>query len=925
MKFFILIFLFLVSCSNKDKKIENNFSKLDNISQEIELLFNDFKLSNYDDNATYAENSFEYKQIKKIFNNVLLKTELIENEINDNNYEKIYYDYLDKAYLNLIEIGYTIFDPRNDWSISYSEFLEDYDQIFENIYNFSNVLDVPRNTIIKAWKKRPYDYQDYIELILNNYSEVEDIINDFKNNDTLFYSAVHYYTMYDNTYNIVIGKLADTFNDLYRTAKSNKIFTDINFKQELEFNGFFINSAAAEYYATTSDYKNSNFYILKSIDYLNEMNFNNLSNTEMDSGINSKLFFVHNIHESLYSLYFNAIEKNSAHKAQRVSDQIYSDSLDEYFKKIKVLESLHNISQELVIPEDYLEENPDVDLFIKNNVIYLSRMNDYAVSNSFQGKESEYNSIGLIVGQYNVYNEEGYVSWIDSFYEDIYSILNNDSINEDEYFSQLCGTYEEAIYYIFDNVSIYDIQENPEAYFNHFTILRDAINSDCSDDIARLELDLFGLEYMDMLALFDTVLIDKINKVFSEKNDSLFLNYLFDNSIEKSKELAIFFNNYFKTSEGNFLITNVSESKNNTVESIAFYLITKSSNKSNSFDIFKHSFYNENEILLSNILYKIEDYNELIMSKADVNDFGRELFNFFIGPYKDYLSNNTFTLLVLDPSLQNIPFETLVDNDNYFFENTDIIRSHTLEDFISGAKDLYVKINSREQRVNNFQNLIGLTKSVIDPKILAFGDIDYLNENKKIIKVSRDNTLGYLPFTRKEISSINKIVRQSTTLSGKKASESYFKEKNLNDFSVIHFATHGLSFYNDFKKSSIILAGDKKNDGLLTYEEIFNIDLSSVDLVFLSACNTNLARNFRNISSPSIQQAFKSAGVNTVISTMWPINDLSTSLFVEIYYNEYMKTGLSFKALQNTRKIFIETYPEYNHPYYWAAFTQFGI
>ena len=64
---------------------------------------------------------------------------------------------------------------------------------------------------------------------------------------------------YDNTYNVAIGKLADTFNDLYRTAKSNQIFTDVNFKQELEFNGFFINSAAAKYYATTSDYKNSNF------------------------------------------------------------------------------------------------------------------------------------------------------------------------------------------------------------------------------------------------------------------------------------------------------------------------------------------------------------------------------------------------------------------------------------------------------------------------------------------------------------------------------------------------------------------------------------------------------------------------------------------------------------------------------------------
>ena len=108
----------------------------------------------------------------------------------------------------------------------------------------------------------------------------------------------------------------------------------------------------------------------------------------------------------------------------------------------------------------------------------------------------------------------------------------------------------------------------------------------------------------------------------------------------------------------------------------------------------------------------------MIMSKADVNDYGSELFNFFIGPYKDYLSKNTFTLLVLDPSLQNIPFETLVDNDNYFFENTDIIRSHTLEDFISGAKDFYLRINSREQRVNNFQNLIGLTKSIMIQKFL---------------------------------------------------------------------------------------------------------------------------------------------------------------------------------------------------------------
>jgi CHAT domain-containing protein len=947
-KIIFLLTFFIFSCfSEKENNSQFSDKIFINNYKNIEKIYEEFKSKKYQEDGTYKFNSFEYFELKTTYYQIFDLINTIKSKTNENNLEWVYDNILDKSYFYLIEVGSLLYDPSNDYSIDYTNWYDDYDLIFNELFLLSSKINLSRELVGQIVDHVPTTSQWWIELVLNDYSFVEDIINDLKNNKTTFYTTLYYYVLSDFNYNIVVGDLADTYNEIYRTAKSSNFNLNVNFNYELEFMGFIVNSAASGHYSTTSDFENSNFYLLKSIDYLNSINFSDLSDDNFEiSGENKKLIVLDQVHRSLYDLFFDSILPNSSNIAQNSNDYIWIDSIEKYFKKIKILEELHNVSSQVPIPPEYIEENEDGELLIRNNIIFLSRViNTYKshISESYNVNEgysdsgyskmtNDLTEVGNLVGIYNRFsdNDQRGYDWYADAMEDIYNIssdYNDEKITVDYYFEKMCSAYKTNLDIIFENVTINDIQTNPEAYFDHFSFLKDAINMKCSDEIINNIFETVGVPYQESVWMHDLLLIDRINEVYTidDDKDRLFLDYLYADSIINTKNLSTFFNNFYKSNNANFIIYNIAEKRNNLVESGSIYLITRAENiVGNNFEIYSYAINDNNDI--ENLLYDFATFKELIKFKADIKIKSSELHDLLIREeFEEVHQKGVFNLFVLDPSLHNLPLEILVDNDNkYLFETTDIIRAHTLTDFINDAYNFTQKMNSREQRMDNFQRLIGATKNVIDPTILAFGDINFNIENRKIERITRNN-LGSLPYTLNEVKSIDKIVRQSKILTGKSATETNFKKFSRDNYSIIHFATHGLSFYNNFKNSSIILTNDRENDGLLTYSEISQANLKGVDLVFLSACNTNLARNFRNISSPSIQQAFKSAGANTVISSMWPINDLSTSLFVEIYYNEYMKTGLSFKALQNTRKIFIETYPEYNHPYYWAAFTQFGI
>lgn len=106
---------------------------------------------------------------------------------------------------------------------------------------------------------------------------------------------------------------------------------------------------------------------------------------------------------------------------------------------------------------------------------------------------------------------------------------------------------------------------------------------------------------------------------------------------------------------------------------------------------------------------------------------------------------------------------------------------------------------------------------------------------------------------------------------------------------IWHFACHGAFDPNMPLHSGL---GPFKNEWL-TLEELFDArGLGNPELVVLSACSTGLY-DTRELPSEFIglPNAFLQLGAAAVIATLWPIDDIMTSLLIGRFYEEYMGQG----------------------------------
>ena len=106
-------------------------------------------------------------------------------------------------------------------------------------------------------------------------------------------------------------------------------------------------------------------------------------------------------------------------------------------------------------------------------------------------------------------------------------------------------------------------------------------------------------------------------------------------------------------------------------------------------------------------------------------------------------------------------------------------------------------------------------------------------------------------------------------------------------------------------------------DGILTADEISRLDLSKTQLVVLSACETA-----KGVIDPvdgvyGLQQAFKKAGVGTIVMSLWKIPDEATSLLMNSFYAALISGNEKHNAL---KKAMQEAQLKYKDPYYWAGF-----
>lgn len=107
------------------------------------------------------------------------------------------------------------------------------------------------------------------------------------------------------------------------------------------------------------------------------------------------------------------------------------------------------------------------------------------------------------------------------------------------------------------------------------------------------------------------------------------------------------------------------------------------------------------------------------------------------------------------------------------------------------------------------------------------------------------------------------------------------------------------------------------DDGILTAEEVSHLNLSNTDMVVLSACETGLGENIAYEGVFGLQRAFKLAGVQTLVMSLWKVPDNETSKLMTLFYNNWlggMNKHEAFQAAQHTIK---ESHP---NPYFWAGF-----
>jgi len=177
--------------------------------------------------------------------------------------------------------------------------------------------------------------------------------------------------------------------------------------------------------------------------------------------------------------------------------------------------------------------------------------------------------------------------------------------------------------------------------------------------------------------------------------------------------------------------------------------------------------------------------------------------------------------------------------------------------------------------------------------------------------------LSNLQCNREEVEQIQSILSEkaSFTLDNHSAS---FLSKML-DYDILHLATHACLDRENPKNTRIFFSDD-----YLTAYDLAGIRFEP-ELIVLSACNTGTGKLLEGEGVYSLAREFTIAGSRSTLTSFWAIDDCSTSRIMSAYYESLREGNKKSEALRQAKIRFLETAdPETSHPYYWAAFLQFG-
>jgi CHAT domain-containing protein len=186
-----------------------------------------------------------------------------------------------------------------------------------------------------------------------------------------------------------------------------------------------------------------------------------------------------------------------------------------------------------------------------------------------------------------------------------------------------------------------------------------------------------------------------------------------------------------------------------------------------------------------------------------------------------------------------------------------------------------------------------------------------------------------LPFSRQEAASIFALTPRGTGLKATdfNASRDLAKSRELSQYRILHFATHGLLNSERPELSGLIFSlvdqKGRQQDGFLRLHEIYNLQLNA-DLVVLSACETGLGKEIKGEGLIGLTRGFMYAGVPRVVASLWKVDDFATAELMKLFYQRMLKDGLPAGAALRAAQLELSRQKRWASPYYWAGFVLHG-
>jgi len=133
----------------------------------------------------------------------------------------------------------------------------------------------------------------------------------------------------------------------------------------------------------------------------------------------------------------------------------------------------------------------------------------------------------------------------------------------------------------------------------------------------------------------------------------------------------------------------------------------------------------------------------------------------------------------------------------------------------------------------------------------------------------------------------------------------------------------GLAFAGINANAPLLGFIDGDNDGVLTAQEVLDLNLYGTNLVVLSACETGVGEIEAGEGVYGLRRSFQEAGVRTVVNSLWPVSDEGTMNLMTGFYTN-IQSGIGPRQALRDSKLHMLAQDSWQHPYFWSAFVMVG-